>query len=473
MSFIFISYCREDITYVSKLKQLLEDEHGLPVWFDNKIEEGRDWRPELDEKLEQCKVFLLVMSPSAYRSRNVQSELAFVLDRKSNKPIFPLLLEGERWPGIAAVQSTDVQGGALPPFSFFESLRKHFPNSIVATDGDNLRSVVFGKNYYTRLRDLLAAKNWRAADQETANCMCKLVGREENDYLRSGCLGETTNEIASIPREDLSAIDDLWIKYSRGHFGFSVQKQKWFACGNPGWNNQDWIRFGEILGWKKREQWFFWFLTSWKDYKDLTFAKASPEGHLPILNNLGRWKGDLCLLRGGLVSLFSQLPSSHSTELESECLSPRGTDFTRLDYLLRLNNWKEADIETNARMLDIVGRNRASWIRKEDYLKLPAADLKMINDLWIKHSKHHFGFSIQKRIFTHCGARLDGTYPGDRVWFQFCNDLGWSKNNNYVLYKEMDFSMSAPPGHLPHLCAAGFVPKSWEGYRFLLSREEI
>ena len=158
MSFIFISYCREDITYVSKLKQLLEDEHGLPVWFDNKIEEGRDWRPELDEKLEQCKVFLLVMSPSAYRSRNVQSELAFVLDRKSNKPIFPLLLEGERWPGIAAVQSTDVQGGALPPFSFFESLRKHFPNSIVATDGDNLRSVVFGKNYYTRLRDLLAAK---------------------------------------------------------------------------------------------------------------------------------------------------------------------------------------------------------------------------------------------------------------------------------------------------------------------------
>jgi len=78
-----------------------------------------------------------------------------------------------------------------------------------------------------------------------------------------------------------------------------------------------------------------------------------------------------------------------------------------------------------------------------------------------------------KRIFTHCGARLDGTYPGDRVWSQFCNDLGWSKNNNYVLYKEMDFSMSAPPGHLPHLCAAGFVPKSWEGYRFLLSREEI
>ena len=475
MSFIFISYAREDITYVSELINYLKNEHNLPVWFDTEIRGGGQWMIDLEEKVDQCKVFLIVLSPRSYASSYVRSELASALDKKNRKPVFPLLLEGEIWNTIRSWQTYDVRGGKKPPLSFFEDLRKHFPNIIAATGGDNLRSVVFGRNYYTGLRDLLATKSWRAADQETANCMCKLVGREENDYLRSGCLGELTNEITSIPHEDLITIDDLWTKYSKGRFGFSVQKQKWFVCGNPELNNKDWIRFGELLGWKEREKWVFWSYTSWKNYKDLTFDTTAPEGHLPILNNLGRWKGDLCLVRGGLVSLFSQLPSKNSKELGSKCLSPRGTDFTRLDYLLRLGNWKEADSETNARMLDIVGRNRAGWIRKEEYLKFPADDLKMINDLWIKHSDNHFfGFSRQKQLYQVCGARLDGTYPGDRVWFDFCNLIGWSKNNNYIKYEEMDFNInSAPPGHLPHLCTLGVLPRLWEGYRFLLSREEI
>lgn len=480
MSFIFISYASEDITYVNELRKHLEDDHGLPVWFDRKIRGSAQWASEINQKLDQCKVFVLVMSPSSCDSDYVQSELASVRDKSNRKPILLLLLEGERWNLISGLIIYDVRGGKKPPLSFLEELRKYFPDIIPAIGGDNLRSVVFGRNYYTRLRDLLANKDWRAADQETATCMCKLVGREENDYLRS-------DEIIRIPREDLSTIDDLWTKYSKGRFGFSVQKQKWVACGNPEFNNKDWIRFGEILGWKEREKRFFWSDTSWKDYfpdvrddgskKGLTFDKSAPEGHLPILNNLGRWKGDLCLVRGGLVSLFSQLPSKNSKELGAKCLSPRGTDFTRLDYLLRLGNYKEADSETKARMLDIVGRNREGWIRKEEYLKFPADDLKMIDDLWTEHSENrfgHFGFSRQKQLYQVCGARLDGTYPGDRVWFDFCNLIGWSENSNYIKYEEMDFNInSAPPGHLPHLCTLGVFPRLWEGYRFLLSREEI
>jgi hypothetical protein len=294
MSFIFISYAREDITYVSKLREYLEDRHGLPVWFDLKMGGGEQWPSELNKKLYQCKVFVLVMSPRSFDPNcYVQDELASVRDKRNRKPIFPLLLEGEPWNLIRSRSYYDVRGGKMPPLSFLKDLRKHFPNIIPAIGGDNLRSVVFGRDYYTRLRDLLANQDWRAADQETANCMCKLVGREENDYLRSGCLGELTNEITSIPHEDLIAIDDLWTKYSKGRFGFSVQKQKWFACGNPEFNNKDWIRFGEFLGWKEREKRFFWIYTSWKNYESLTFDTTAPKGHLPILNNLGRWKGDL------------------------------------------------------------------------------------------------------------------------------------------------------------------------------------
>ncbi|WP_413172564.1 protein kinase domain-containing protein [Anabaena azotica] len=69
---------------------------------------------------------------------------------------------------------------------------------------------------YTKLRDLLAARNWKQADKETYEVMIKAVGKKSGDWF-------TSNELLNFPCQDLRTIDQLWVEYSEGRFGFSVQ----------------------------------------------------------------------------------------------------------------------------------------------------------------------------------------------------------------------------------------------------------
>jgi hypothetical protein len=156
--------------------------------------------------LEQCAVFVVVMSPRSEDSHWVQCELSLALELK--KPIFPLLLEGRRWLSVAAIQTVNVVGGQLPPARFFYTLRGFFPNVATAAETLPLQAVVaehmpptpatpvsttpkpMPANQevelksekgidYTRLRDLLQAGDWKAADQETADQMLKAMGKDD------------------------------------------------------------------------------------------------------------------------------------------------------------------------------------------------------------------------------------------------------------------------------------------------------
>jgi hypothetical protein len=125
---IFISYSRKDQDYVNKLVEALRKQE-LPWWLDNKIDYGDQWTKEIKENLKKCQVFLLVMSPSSEESDWVQRELIFAQQLK--KPIFPLLLAGERWFEVGDIQMTDVQGGELPPDIFFNKVRSKLNNKTV------------------------------------------------------------------------------------------------------------------------------------------------------------------------------------------------------------------------------------------------------------------------------------------------------------------------------------------------------
>ncbi|MHC0066526.1 GUN4 domain-containing protein [Nostoc sp. UIC 10890] len=123
---------------------------------------------------------------------------------------------------------------------------------------------------YTRLRDLLKARQWKDADEETLAVMLKASGRKSEGWLDS-------ESINNFPCTDLRTIDKLWVEYSNGHFGFSVQKRIWENVG------KDYEKFGERVGWRKgmfgneTKNW----LSNWLSYLDLTFTTASPQGHLP------------------------------------------------------------------------------------------------------------------------------------------------------------------------------------------------
>ncbi|MEG4011485.1 MULTISPECIES: serine/threonine-protein kinase [unclassified Microcoleus] len=132
-----------------------------------------------------------------------------------------------------------------------------------ATPPDSLKSAR-GVDY-TRLRDLLAAGKWKEADQETLNVMLKAARREKEGYFNK-------ESIDNFPCDDLRTIDQLWVKYSQGRFGFSIQKKIWLEVGGKvDWETE--CKLGDRVGWRKGG--------SWLDTKNLTYNKQAPVGHLP------------------------------------------------------------------------------------------------------------------------------------------------------------------------------------------------
>ena len=123
-----------------------------------------------------------------------------------------------------------------------------------------------GVNYH-KLEQLLKAGNWVESDQETARKMLEVAGRTKERNLRD-------SDIDNFPCEDLRTIDQLWVKYSNGRFGFSVQKRIYRSLGGS-WSYEEkvWEAFGDQVGWRVGG--------SWLDYKDLKFNQTAPVGHLP------------------------------------------------------------------------------------------------------------------------------------------------------------------------------------------------
>ncbi|MBD0390534.1 MAG: GUN4 domain-containing protein, partial [Nostoc sp. C3-bin3] len=110
--------------------------------------------------------------------------------------------------------------------------------------------------------------------------------REQDNCLNS-------DSINRFPCQDINKINELWLKYSNGHFGFSVQRQIWLKL------DRDWIKVGDCLGWRVNN--------CWKEYSELTFSINAPEGAFPtfwggegsklIFGYSGAWEDFFSLLR--------------------------------------------------------------------------------------------------------------------------------------------------------------------------------
>jgi hypothetical protein len=96
---------------------------------------------------------------------------------------------------------------------------------------------------YQKLRDILRSAEWEAADLETSLVMCEVAGRKNEGWLEK-------EDIDTFPCADLQTIDRLWVKYSGGKFGFSVQKQIWLSVGGkPDASYDTYKIFCDRVGW--------------------------------------------------------------------------------------------------------------------------------------------------------------------------------------------------------------------------------
>ncbi len=140
----------------------------------------------------------------------------------------------------------------------------------LTNEDSTLTKVAKNKNNidYTKLREILAQHKWKEADIETTKLMLKVIGKSYwNEVYQE--------DIDNFSCKDLQTIDQLWLEYSHGYFGFSVQQSIWSEMGAQV-DYETEKRLGDRLGWRKEGNWL--------DYDQLTFelSPTTPMGHLPV-----------------------------------------------------------------------------------------------------------------------------------------------------------------------------------------------
>jgi hypothetical protein len=138
---------------------------------------------------------------------------------------------------------------------------------------------------YERLEGYLKAGQWQAADAETSKLISQTLGRVWS--LEALC---------QFPCEDLLRLDHLWVTYSNGRFGFSVQKQIWVEVGGKLDYGEDWDAakkafelMSDRSGWRQSGSYILY-------PEDVIFDISAPRGHLPywrsrggVTEGVGRW----------------------------------------------------------------------------------------------------------------------------------------------------------------------------------------
>lgn len=121
---------------------------------------------------------------------------------------------------------------------------------------------------YQELDDALSQEEWQIADEITLQIMLEAINRTQEGWLDQAA-------IAYFPCDVLHQIDQRWLRYSSGRFGFTTQFEIYTQT-----TNRTAFEFSREVDWMMatwRPTGFFKF------YNLLTFSLEAPPGHLPAL----------------------------------------------------------------------------------------------------------------------------------------------------------------------------------------------
>lgn len=297
---VFISYSKQDkelrdglLAHLHPLKR-----EGIITWHDRQILPGTEWDEEIKARLNAADIILLLISADFLATDYcTQVEIPEALRRHEagEATVMPVILRscGWQYTPLSKIQAYPEKAKPVVSWTYIDeaftnvtegvylaateiknrlSQRQQAEKRLIQQrqrEGKNLSPDVFRGNY-ARLEGLLEIGKWKEADQETSDQMCRVMGRQQERYLR-------LKDIKNFPYADIHIIDQLWMKYSNEKFGFSVQKQIWQECGSPTEYYENWKKFGERVGWIDGNLW---------RYSNPTFNISMPFGHLPTLPRL-------------------------------------------------------------------------------------------------------------------------------------------------------------------------------------------
>jgi hypothetical protein len=125
---LFICYARQDKIFALKLVDKLR-ERGISVWIDElAIQPGSNWNSSIDEALYDCTRLLVILSPAAVESEQVQSEWVTALEEK--KPVIPVLYQKCRIPSrLRLLQHVDLRTQDIEDNTALNQLVRHILGS--------------------------------------------------------------------------------------------------------------------------------------------------------------------------------------------------------------------------------------------------------------------------------------------------------------------------------------------------------
>jgi len=219
----------------------------------NEVRSSIDPIQDLSAKLtsgnEQVKL-QVISELVSYGEAGCKQLIDFLLQRRSTQ-VETTYLDGKAYQVLLKSEVPEI----------LQMLQMHFPSGILAIESEA------GVDYEP-LQKLLALQDFEAADKLTNQKMCAAAG---SAAVERGWLYFT--DIDRIPATDLKSIDNLWLVYSEGKFGYSVQRKIWLGLGKK------WEKLWLQIGWKQDGSFtrypggFIWDI-------------AAPKGHLPLSNQI-------------------------------------------------------------------------------------------------------------------------------------------------------------------------------------------
>lgn len=348
---VFLCHNSEDKPAVFEIAKQLQA-NGLKPWLDAwEIRPGGIWQFELEQQIKNigsAAVFVGQQGLGPWQSEEIHAFLQEFIERKcpvipvllrdvSEQPQLPIFLKNRNWvdfrlqdpdplaqliwgvtgekpgssqqikPEIAKTTLIDLDSALassklddfLPTWDSqrLKNLRQRAETAIESSkiiQGQSPAStsleddLVSGKGMsYKRLQDLLKEQRWEEADQETELRMLQAVGRGSNYRIRK-------QELLEFPCTDLKTIDRLWVKYSDGYFGFSVQKAVYDDCIKgfehrykfPGVIEEVWEKFCNSIGWRANGSYRYYLdVSSRMMYSSIN--DSLHKGHFPSFTVFG------------------------------------------------------------------------------------------------------------------------------------------------------------------------------------------
>ena len=216
-----------------------------------------------------------LVSGSSRQKRSTASALEKVSDQLSAK-------------AVVALKGYSPEGDDWGAGWILQILQRHQPQALEAIPGVSSGWFHMPSSCgidYTDLQHALLREQFEKADRLTSCALRQLAGVQavQRGYVYF-------SEVPAMEALDLTTIDRLWIAYSQGRFGFTVQSRLLSALG--GRYEKLWPR----IGWKKEGVW-----TRYPG--SFQWCMEAPEGHMPLVNQLrGVRLMDALLQHPGLAS---------------------------------------------------------------------------------------------------------------------------------------------------------------------------